>query len=178
MPRQAKGGPKLKDETRAYTVTEADLSEWLTGGTLFYIKKIEVLSGGDIEFTVTTAKQAERTVIDRPYKTVNDQRREHGLPPLPETDVTGPEPDPEDEHGREAAAGRGPAIIEEGGGPVGTADPVPMIASSGEVAKKKQIKSMRQMQLEARAAGVPEPKSNITHRSEGEDDPVPSAIPR
>jgi len=152
--------PKLAHETRAYTVTETELSEWLTETNRFFVKGITVLSTGDIEFTVTTEKQAERVIIEQ-TRTVNEARAEAGLPPVEET---------------------GPAIVDdeagEAAGVVGTADPVPAIAPRNQTPKAR-LKSRREMNLEARKAGLPETAGpRITDRDGDEDDPVPSALPR
>lgn len=167
-----KGGPKLKAEVRAYTVTEADLSEWLTAqtATKFYVVKIETQGNGDIEFTVSTEKQA----VPPSVGTLNERRAAHGLPPLEEAEVT----DPADITGEPVAdPATGPAVIDDGQ-PVGQADPVPMIAPRRhEGVKVERFKTGRELRLEAQKRQR-DKGPNITHIEDGSDDPVPSALPR
>jgi hypothetical protein len=165
-----KSGPKLKAEVRAYTVEEADLAEWLTSqsATKFYVVKIEVLSSGAIEFTISTEKQAERTIVERPYRTVNETRKQADLPPIEEADTTTDPANLDDSH-------TGPAVIDDGE-PVGKADSMPAIASRSEVAGKKRLMTAREIKLAAqKAERAQQAGPNITHRED--DDPVPSAIP-
>ena len=142
--------PKLATETRTYLVDESDLSEWLTDGPAFYVQEI-MIKGTKIEFTMTTAKQAEQPQI---------RQEESVRTPEWSSPVLEDEPDP----GFEVA--------------VGKADADPFIATSAEVATKKRLKSVRELRLEAQRTGTPEPKVHITHLTEDETDPVPSALPR
>lgn len=165
--KKPKTGPKLKAEVRAYTVSEADLAEWLTGAAKpeFFVVKIETLSTGDFEFTVSTEKQAERTIVERPgHRTVNEERATEGLPPIEEPD------DPP----TEAEQTGGPQIVDDRQ-PVGKADPMPQIAPRREGMKVDRFKTKRELALEAQKRSK-EPR--ITHIEDGSDDPVPSAIPR
>lgn len=153
-----KKGPRLRTETRSYTVDEPELTEWLTGAAepRFYIQEVWIQPNGSIEFTVTTAKQAETPVVRR-AGSKNDLR------------VTGMD---------DGLTGNddGPGLLDEG--PTGTADPTPMIAARSETGKAR-LKTRRELNLEARASGRPEqPGPRITDRDGDEDDPVPSAVPR
>ena len=173
-------GPRLYAETRQYMVTEADLSEWLSGAAepRFYISEIWVQPSGDVEFTVTTAKPTERPVVRRvgapnDLRPVNVQRAEMGLPPLEEEEI---EPEDDGEAVGEAVQ-TGPTIVDDGQ-PVGKADPVPMIAPKRhEGMKVDRFKTARELRLEAQRAQRPK-EPRITHIEDGSDDPVPSALPR
>lgn len=164
-----KKGPRLRTETRSYTVDEPELTEWLTGSKepVFYISEVWIQPSGSIEFTVTTAKQAEVPVVRR-AGAQNDRRYV-------------PEIRPDGNIERFVVTGAddgltGPDILDDA--PTGTADPTPMIAGRGETGKAR-LKTRRELNLEARASGRAEqPGPRITDRDGDEDDPVPSAIPR
>jgi hypothetical protein len=164
--------PRLRAETRSYTIDEPELCEWLTGAEepRFYIKEVWIQPTGSIEFTVTTEKQAEVPVVRR-AGAPNDRRVAEIRPdgavdryvdegPSGATGLT-------DDEGYD-----GPALEEEG---VGKPDPTPMIAPRSQTGKAR-LKTRRELQLEARATGRPEPVSHINHRED--DDPVPSALPQ
>lgn len=150
--------PRLSTETRSYVVSEGELSEWLTGGSDFYLKTINVQGNGDIEFIVTTEKLAERPSVERPLHTVNQSRAEHGLPPL-DAD--------------------GPAVLDEDTSTAsGKADARPFIADADDTPRAR-LKTRRMLDAERIAAGK-EPLGmhpTITHRTDTDDDPVPSALP-
>jgi hypothetical protein len=169
---KASKGPTLRAEERSYAVDEADLTAWLTGDDArqFFIKEVWIQPSGSIEFTVSTVKPTERPVARR-ERIPADARV--GLAQIA---------------AERAQEGAGPRIVEDAdgvtdqdvsSGPTGKADADPFIAKRGESTAKTRLKSRRELNLEARAKGQPErPMPNITERTEDEDDPVPSAIPR